>query len=748
MDWLFAIDVGLFRWINQQLVNPVCDYLMPVASGNSYFVPALIAVLILFWVRGGTRGRCLVVMLLLVLLMDSTVVGWLKKLISRPRPFMVLADVRLLVSTSSGYSMPSGHATSWFGAIAVVWILYRQAWIYVLPLACLVSFSRVYNGVHYPSDVLVGAIVGCVVGTVGVFGTNMLWQVVGRRWFPLWWRQLPSIVRGEFRRDALLWRPGGGVGRSPSLVEERQWIHLGYVFLLILFLFRVAYLNSGVIELSKDEAYQWLWSKHLALSYYSKPPLIAWLQFVGTRLFGDTELGVRFFAPFLAFAGGVIILRFIGREVGSRPAFWTLVALSAAPLPVIGTILFTVDAPLVFSWTAAMVYGWRAVQRTGRLRDWIWTGVWIGFGFLSKYAGLLQWIPLVLFILLWVPARVHLRRPGLYVGLLVSLVFTVPVLVWNAQHDWITLTHLENRAGLTQQWRPTLRFFTDFTLSELGLLNPVFACGIIWASVISWKHRKSNPVLFYLFLMGVPLFLGFALYSFRARVYPNWVAPAVVPLFCMLFACGHYRWQASGRLLRKGLIVGLAIGIPLVVILHKSEFVGKVAGRHLPPEADPLRRVRAWRETAAVVADARKKLEAEGKPVFVIGDHYGITSLLTFYTPDAKAALDTKPMIFCRSSPKPSNQFYFWPGYKDLRRGENAIYVAELDPYKLQSGWFWRWIRGKPVLHAQQVPERPVPPKDLVAEFASVEDLGMREIEWRGRGVYRRIWLFACRDLK
>ena len=59
-------------------------------------------------------------------------------------------------------------------------------------------------------------------------------------------------------------------------------------------------------------------------------------------------------------------------------------------------------------------------------------------------------------------------------------------------------------------------------------------------------------------------------------------------------------------------------------------------GQPLPPDKDPLRRVRAWQATAEVVEAARARLLAEGKPVFIVVHHYGITGLLSFYLPEAR----------------------------------------------------------------------------------------------------------------
>src|SRR5208283_5157490 len=99
----------------------------------------------------------------------------------------------------------------------------------------------------------------------------------------------------------------------PTQGRPLNWARLGYILIGILLLARWAYIASGTIQLTEDEAYQWLWSKHLALSYYSKPPLIAYTQFLGTSLWGDTAFGVRFFSPVIAATLSFLLLRFFAR---------------------------------------------------------------------------------------------------------------------------------------------------------------------------------------------------------------------------------------------------------------------------------------------------------------------------------------------------------------------------------------------------------------------------------------------------
>ena len=113
-------------------------------------------------------------------------------------------------------------------------------------------------------------------------------------------------------------RRGQAADADDQSIRDAQWLRLGYLLTAFLFLIRLAYLAAGKIELSEDEAYQWLWSKHPALSYYSKPPLIACAQFLGTHLWGDNEFGVRFFSPVIAAVLSLLVLRFMAREAGGR----------------------------------------------------------------------------------------------------------------------------------------------------------------------------------------------------------------------------------------------------------------------------------------------------------------------------------------------------------------------------------------------------------------------------------------------
>lgn len=739
MPWLQSLDESLLRAINQGLSNDLLDWLMPLFAWNAFFVPALIVLAIALLWKGGPRGRIFVFLVALIIAMgDAFVINTIKHALARARPFHDIPELNLLVGRGSSASMPSSHTATWFAGTLIAYAFYRRSIYVMLPLAIMMAISRVYVGVHYPSDVLAGAILGMGYAAAGLVLAQILWRRCGPLLTPEWFRQTPVLLHAPSRSTA----------SSAVNLSDRSYLRFGYAVIGCVLLARLIYLASGEIELSEDEAYQWLWSKHLALSYYSKPPMIAYVQFLGTSVWGDTEFGVRFFSPVIAAALSVVILRFFAANATAAAGFWLVLILNCAPLLAVGGTLLTVDPLLVLFWTAAMVSGWRAVQPDGRTAHWVWTGVCIGLGFLSKYTAALQVICFAIYFALRPEARLHLRRPGPYIALILVALSTTPVVIWNAQHNWVTVEHVASNAARSDAWRPTLKYFWEFLGAEFALLNPFFFVGMIWAMVTFWRSPARTALWDYCFCMGGPLFIGYLCFSLYKRVFPNWIAAAIVPLFCLMVLYWRHRAATGWRLPRRALAAGLGLGAFAVVVLHDTDLTRKIIRPALPAERDPLRRVRSWSETARIVSGERAKLLSEGKEVFVVTDHYGMAGQLSFYMPEAKSALRKRSMfIYTRTATHPRNQFYFWPGYRNYRRGQNAIFVNERRPPKLARDWFWKWLRGQQDLYVQAPATVEGAPAELIAEFESVNSLGTWDVMYRDR-VFRRVQLFACRNLR
>ncbi len=713
MSWLHTVDAAVFRWINLRMANPLFDAVMPSLAGNRWFIPvAVLGVAGLLW-KGGLRARLFVAILLTTLALgDGLVINTLKDAVGRLRPFHDIPEARLLVGRGGSGSFPSSHTSTWCAITLLAGIYYpRTRWILV-PFAALMGFSRVYLGAHYPSDVLAGAVLGAGYAAAGLWTFHWLWQTAGRRWFPLWWERLPRFVWPAGERAPA---PASSPHRTPSdrrFLENQQWFRLAHLLIFAVLVGRLLFLQSNRIDLSEDEAYQWIWSKHLALSYYSKPLGIAVAHWLGTHLWGDTEFGVRFWPPVIATVVALMILRFMRRLADGRTALVTALIFLATPMLAVGATLMTIDPLLVLFWTAAMVVGWSAVQTNGTTAQWAWAGLWTGLAFLSKYTALALIVCYALYFALWKPARVHLRRPGPWLALGVLLLCTLPVVLWNSQHGWVTVQHVSENAKLEKAWRPTLRFFIEFVGAEAGLFNPVFFLGMLGAMWGLWRTATHQAELRYLFCLGAPIFLGYWAYTLHSRVQPNWVASGVVPLLCLMVLYWRDRWERRRDQLKPWLIAGLALGVLAAVLLCDTALIGKITGGKLPVAYDPTRRVRGFEKMAALIEQERTQLARPGGAApFIITSHYGLAGQLTFYIPAAQAGLPDHPVVFPRYTATPKNQFYFWPEYRywETRRGHDALYVA----YEDGEG------------------QREVP-VEVASQFESAEDLGVRQVVERG----------------
>lgn len=154
-------DIPILNFINHVLSNHFFNFLMPLVSqlggGELYFA---LAVLLLFSRKKETKT--LGILLIAGLTVSFYTVNILKVMVARPRPFLVLPNV-ILLAAEKGFSFPSNHATSAFMIATLLSNHFKRYAVFYL-LAALIGISRIYLGVHYPMDIIGGALIGMIIG--------------------------------------------------------------------------------------------------------------------------------------------------------------------------------------------------------------------------------------------------------------------------------------------------------------------------------------------------------------------------------------------------------------------------------------------------------------------------------------------------------------------------------------------------------------------------------------------------------
>lgn len=172
LDLIFHLDETILLWIQESVRTPELTSVFKTIThlGDKGLLWIVLGLLLLI----PRKTRRVGFMTLLSLGVTALICNvWLKEAVGRVRPYEVISGLELLVGRASDLSFPSGHAASSFTA-SVILFKGLPKWIGIWPLilAVLIAFSRLYVGIHYPSDVLVGALIGIVVAQVifAIFG--------------------------------------------------------------------------------------------------------------------------------------------------------------------------------------------------------------------------------------------------------------------------------------------------------------------------------------------------------------------------------------------------------------------------------------------------------------------------------------------------------------------------------------------------------------------------------------------------
>ena len=423
-------------------------------------------------------------------------------------------------------------------------------------------------------------------------------------------------------------------------------------------------LAAAWTPLTFDEAYYWMWSKHLAGGYYDHPPGVAAVIRLGTLIAGDSEIGVRLVSILLALPMSWAIFRAASILFGDlRVATTATILLNVSLMVAVGTLIVTPDAPLLVA-SSFVLFFLAKVLETGRGAWWLAVGAAVGTALLSKYTALF-FGPAILIWLVIVPKLRHwLVSPWLYLGGMVALALFSPVILWNADHHWVSFIKQIGRARI-EDFRPAF-------VAELIPTQIVFATPLVWVlgAMGLYALLMRGPGLLAARALINSMFWTIALYfmwhSLHARVEANWFAP-VYPVFAIAAGVAAHltSWkERSRRIVDFCLRWASPVGLLMFAILIVQANTGALTGYHRDAT---VRSVGVgWRELAAAIEATRVRVGA----ACVLAPDYGTTGWLAFYLPKGSCVAQPTQRIRWINMPEPDPA---------LLAGK-LLYVAEARP--------------------------------------------------------------------
>jgi 4-amino-4-deoxy-L-arabinose transferase-like glycosyltransferase len=400
---------------------------------------------------------------------------------------------------------------------------------------------------------------------------------------------------------------------------------------------------AALIPLAPDEAYYWVWSRTLQGGYLDHPPMIALFIRAGTMVAGEGAFGIRLMGPLTIALASLALADAANRLFPEqRPGAWAAALFNATLLVGAGGILATPDLPLLVFWTLAL---W-AIARLHASQDgrwWLAFGAFAGLALLSKYTAVLLGAGAIAWLAGSRAAWRWWRDWRLYAGGVVAILAFLPVIAWNATHDWVSFAKQGGRVGGGQGF--TLRFLGELLGSQAGLATPIvfILCVVgVGAAAASWWRRgdAAAGLLAALVVPGTALFLWQATGS---RVQGNW--PGILyPAACIAAAA-----FTPHRLVRwRGPAVGLGLVLAIAAYVQAA-----FAPLSLPRRADPtLAQLGGWDGLAAAVEAERRRIGAD----FVVAEEYGLAGQLALRLPPGVpvAGLEQRRWTYFDLAPPPA----------------------------------------------------------------------------------------------
>jgi hypothetical protein len=304
--------------------------------------------------------------------------------------------------------------------------------------------------------------------------------------------------------------------------------------------------------------------------------------------------------------------------VVAHRAVWLSLAM---PLLAAGSVVMTPDVPSVLFWGLA---GWALAElyTSGRANWWLAVGLFAGLGLLSKYTNLFVGASILLWLVLLRENWHWFRSWQLWAGGAIACLCTLPVVLWNAEHEWASFAKQFGRVVSHPGF--TARYLVEFCAGYVGLASPVIAVLAVtgaWRAAGSAVRLREQPHA--MLVAGILPFLAYLIaHALHDRVQANWAAPLYPSLaVCAALALGSAPDLPGARQRLYRIALGIGFGLSALLYVHVLHPLVQ-----LPGSRDPSAQMRGWPELSAELERLR---EASGAR-WIATSNYATTGQLAF----------------------------------------------------------------------------------------------------------------------
>ena len=299
---------------------------------------------------------------------------------------------------------------------------------------------------------------------------------------------------------------------------------------IVLLLLKIGALNFTTFNLFGDEAQYWLWSKDIDFGYFSKPPFLSWIIRIYTEVLGSSFIALKLFPSFvyLLIAWSIYNL-LLNSGLNKKDSFAGCLIFLFIPAVSFSSFIISTDLFLLLFWTLSLNQLIK-INSEQVLKNFILLGIFLGLGFLSKYAAI--YFVICLFVLILFDQRfrkIFLNNlSGFSLTFLSMFIIILPNIIWNFNNDWITLQHTSDNANFANIEIDFIRGL-EFLLIQVLMLGPFIVLGGLFG-FNKWDHIQKIFLIF-----SVPIILIVFIEAIIVRANANWAAPALISLFALLY---------------------------------------------------------------------------------------------------------------------------------------------------------------------------------------------------------------------